>query len=212
MSYALSTTKRKFHRILGSISNSSDISLPLNSPQSNTSSSTTLTASHASPVKKPRLIRPQNDNLSLASQTAVGKIRAVNPTPPLSKQEGEKPHFTPWDRADFLQRLESFRHVYLWMFKPKAINEVQWAKRGWICVGKERVRCVSCAREVVIRLKDEELENEDEDKDDLPNEDWKAAARAQLTEKYAEMIISEHDEGCLWRARGCDSTIVDSLT
>ena len=91
------------------------------------------------------------------------------------------------------------------MSKPDKVNEVEWAKRGWRCVGRERVGCASCGKEVVIDLGhsytptgEEEKEHADDD------EDWKIAAHAQLVERYAGMIVTEHGEGCLWRIRGCD--------
>jgi hypothetical protein len=104
------------------------------------------------------------------------------------------------------------------MGKPEQINEVQWAKRGWTCVGKERVGCVGgCGREVVIKLEgDREERNErdqatteaqDQDREAFGediSEDWRESARDQLVDKYAEMIVTEHDGGCLWRRRGCD--------
>ncbi|KAL9115276.1 MAG: hypothetical protein Q9187_007349, partial [Circinaria calcarea] len=43
--------------------------------------------------------------------------------------------------------------------------------------------------------------------DESEGDDWRAAAQEQLVEKYAEMITTEHEEGCLWRVRGCDATI-----
>ena len=202
MSYALSTTKRKFHRILDSISNSSNTSLPLSSPEGSTST-TTLSASCEPPAKKPRFARPQRDHIPSVSRT-VSKEPAIPSSSTLHRQVLKKPHFTPWDRTDFLERLKSFRHVHMWLSKPTAINEVQWAKRGWMCIGKERIRCVGCAQEIVIRLENEELVEDVEGKDDPPDEDWRVAAQKQLVEKYTEMIISGHDEGCLWRARGCD--------
>ena len=74
-------------------------------------------------------------------------------------EERKPPNFAPWNRAQFLERLKSFRHVDKWMGKPEKINEVQWAKRGWICVGKERVGCVGgCGKEVVIKLVDDDGE------------------------------------------------------
>ena len=98
------------------------------------------------------------------------------------------------------------------MNKPEKINEVQWAKRGWSCVGKERVGCVGgCRKELVITLESSredkeyvdtrtaEQEEEEEDEDE-----WRAKAQAQLVEKYAEMVTTAHDGGCLWRRRGCD--------
>lgn len=126
--------------------------------------------------------------------------------------ERKPPNYAPWDRAQFQERLKSYRHVDKWMGKPEEINEVQWAKRGWSCVGKETVGCAGgCGKEVVITLEssreDKEnvnqktLEREEVDEDE---DDWREKAQAQLVEKYAEMIATAHDEGCLWRRRGCD--------
>lgn len=38
------------------------------------------------------------------------------------------------------------------MPKPTEINEVVWAKKGWKCSGAERVRCVTCNVELVVKL------------------------------------------------------------
>ena len=97
------------------------------------------------------------------------------------------------------------------MSKPEQVDEVQWAKRGWSCVGRERVGCVGgCAKEVVVKLEDDPLESSEDqeadrtEKDDDEEEDWREKAREQLVEKYAEMITTGHGGGCLWRRRGCD--------
>ena len=93
------------------------------------------------------------------------------------------------------------------MGKPEKINEVQWAKRGWSCVGKERVGCVGgCGKEVVIKLEDdgEQVQQDENETSADEDQDWREGAREQLIEKYAEMIVTGHDGGCLWRRRGCD--------
>lgn len=107
------------------------------------------------------------------------------------------------------------------MSKPERINEVEWAKRGWSCVGRDTVRCVGgCSHELVIKLegdpgetiKDtqaEEAKEEDEGEDD--EEDWREKAQEQLVEKYVEKIITGHGAGCLWRRRGCDGTAYTSI-
>lgn len=126
--------------------------------------------------------------------------------------ERNPPNFAPWDRAQFLERLKTYRHVDKWRGKPDKINEVQWAKHGWSCVGKERVACVGgCGKELVILLESsrEDKENGDErngEKEDAEedDDDWRDEAQAKLVEKYAEMVNSAHDGGCLWRRRGCD--------
>lgn len=99
------------------------------------------------------------------------------------------------------------------MTKPEQINEVQWAKRGWSCVGRERVGCVGgCGRELVIKLEDEPIKlvedhTEEEAEEQKDEGDWREKAQEQLVEKYAEMIVSEHEGGCLWRRKGCDGKI-----
>ncbi|MCJ1282409.1 hypothetical protein MMC26_001732 [Xylographa opegraphella] len=202
MAYALSTTKRKFHRILDSISNSSTTSLTPK-PQNENGSATTLTQY---PAKKARIVRPASVYATSTTQTESSEPikSSSDQTTPLKK----RPPFTPWDREDFLRRLETFRTPYLWMTKPDKVNEVQWARRGWICVGKDRVACSACRRELVMILEpDEPADCNGDDEVASGGEDWRSNAQTDLVEQYASMIITAHDEGCLWRRRGCDATI-----
>ena len=94
------------------------------------------------------------------------------------------------------------------MGKPERINEVQWSKRGWSCVGKERVGCVGgCGKEVVIKLEEPKRSKEDgEEQGDSEdeNESWRDEAQQQLVGKYAEIVSTGHEGSCLWRRRGCD--------
>ena len=126
--------------------------------------------------------------------------------------ESKSPNFAPWDRAQFLERLKTYRHVDKWMGKPEKISEVQWAKQGWSCTGKETVGCVGgCGKSVVVILEDsrEEKEMDDERPDDEQDDEdeWREKAQEELVEKYAVMISSAHEGGCLWRRRACDDTI-----
>ena len=233
---ALSTTKRKFHKILDSISNASSTSLVTKSNHDKSNASTTtLPATFDPPAKKPRIARPnsayvppstrmfesQPPNLRAAAATAK------QPAPIATMNEERKtPNFAPWDRGQFLERLKTYRHVDKWMGKPERINEVQWAKRGWSCVGKERVGCVGgCGKEVVIMLETVREERQDTEEtpdtekrplDEEENEDeWREKAQEQLVEKYEEMIVTSHDGGCLWMRKGCDGmryTVLTALT
>lgn len=231
---ALSTTKRKFHKILDSISNASSTSLATKSNHDKyNTSTTTLPATMDPPAKKPRIARPASAYVPpstriLASQSPnlrAAAVTAKQPTPMIAtmNEERKTPNFAPWDRGQFLERLKTYRHVDKWMGKPERINEVQWAKRGWSCVGKERVGCVGgCGKEVVITLEssreempdDEETQDtEERPSDEQEDEDeWREKAQEQLVEKYAEMIVTSHDGGCLWRRKGCDGTRDPSST
>lgn len=230
---ALSTTKRKFHKILDSISNASSTSLATKSNHDKyNASTTTLPATLDPPAKKPRIARPtsayvppstriltsQSPNLRAAAATA----KQATPIATMN-EERKTPNFAPWDRGQFLERLKTYRHVDKWMGKPERINEVQWAKRGWSCVGKERVGCVGgCGKEVVIMLEsskeerqstEETQDTEDRPADEEEDEDeWREKAQEQLVDKYAEMVVASHDGGCLWRRRGCDGMRHNFLT
>lgn len=137
-------------------------------------------------------------------------------------EERKTPNFAPWDRGQFLERLKTYRHVDKWTGKPERINEVQWAKRGWSCVGKERVGCVGgCGKEVVIILEDDREDRQDTDEKDTEKrpsdeeedeDDWREKAQEQLVEKYAEMVVTSHESGCLWRRKGCDGVFHTSMT
>ncbi|KAL9130087.1 MAG: hypothetical protein Q9217_001646 [Psora testacea] len=216
MPIALATTKRKFHRLLDSISNASSTSLATNHERNNASTAT-LPASLVHSAKKARVDRPRSA-YPPPSERAVTKPRPVSQLPTANRpttatnmdEEHKSPNFAPWDRGRFLERLKTYRHVDKWLGKPDKINEVEWAKRGWSCVGKETVRCVGgCDSEVVIKLEDDvpDLQREGGDKstkEEEEEEEWREEAQKQLVEKYTEMIPGGHDGGCLWRRRGCD--------
>lgn len=191
MPYALITTKRKFNKILDSISNSSNPTLDLRDNQ--------LPA-----AKKPRLSQP-----AVLLQSSPNHVPSNTPGTTMTDDDHRPPNFAPWDRTQFLQRLETFRHVDKWMGKPEKVNEVQWARRGWSCIGKERVGCVGgCGKEAVIKLEEDGTASQDRsgevsaDAEDQGN--WREDAQNELCMKYAEIIITGHEVNCLWRIRGYD--------
>lgn len=164
MSYAVESKKRKFHRVLESISKPAN---PDNASKS--SPATPATAKDRLPanlsIKKVRL--SSNDQSDLASvRNSLSNIS--RPTDRSSSTSSNKrPTFAPWDREIFLERLETFRRVDRWSSKPTPINEVQWAKHGWVCKDTMRVSCVSgCGGSVVVKLPDEidELDGYDVEK------------------------------------------------
>lgn len=185
MPYALITTKRKFNKILDSISNSSDPNINLRDNQ-------------LQEAKKPRL-----------SHSSLTHVPSKTSGSTMTGDDHRPPNFAPWDRTQFLQRLETFRHVDKWMGKPEKVNEVQWARRGWSCIGKERVGCVGgCEKEVVIQLEEDRTaiqERSDEMSADAEDQGhWRESAQDELCMKYADIIITGHEINCLWRNRGYD--------
>ena len=213
MPTALSTTKRKFHKLLDSISNASSTSLPLQHDKFNASTST-LPAQTDNPSKKLCITRPRSAHVPQSTNLLHSPSRpirspavATTQTTPVNTRStnAARPNFAPWDRGQFLSRLKTFRHVDKWTGKPDKISEVEWARRGWSCIGKETVGCVGgCAKEVMIQLEDAPQEDENEAEKEEEEEDWRKDAQEQLVEEYSEMISTAHEESCLWRRRGCD--------
>jgi hypothetical protein len=67
------------------------------------------------------------------------------------------PKYSPSDRGELLKRLATFQEITDWTPKPDRVSEVEWAKRGWMCQGKERVRCTLCHKELVVKLNRREV-------------------------------------------------------
>ncbi len=158
MSYAVASKKRKFNRVLDSISNPN-----LRKP-SNANDSAAVMESVTSPtIKKIRLSQSfEPDNTTIKPSKSSISRRS------LSSAASLRPNFVPWDRDRFLERLETFRKVDRWSPKPSAINEVEWAKRGWSCTDVMRVACVGgCGHSVVVKFPGDIDEVEDYDSDKI---------------------------------------------
>ncbi|KFX90655.1 hypothetical protein V490_06343, partial [Pseudogymnoascus sp. VKM F-3557] len=195
----MNNTKRKFNALLNSIGSSSSDDLTRTTKQARTSYDLTRSAT-------------SSPNLSTSSRTAAVarmsktelKFAAANSGKARGTDEPvTKPSFLPGDREDFLERLATFRNLTDWMPKPPKVNEVAWAKRGWACQRLERVRCVTCNVEIMVKLNKQEDENGKLIKFAGMESDIEQA----LVDKYAELIITSHDALCPWRKRGCDDSI-----
>ncbi|KAG5294211.1 C3HC zinc finger domain-containing protein [Histoplasma ohiense] len=207
MSYALVTKKRKFHRVLDSLSGA-NLQRSSNASSSTTTPHATQTDSNT-PKQCPTIKRVRvASSGSVTNPDGMVARKSVSNTSLDSSQQPSpqpRPNFVPWDRERFLERLETFRRVDRWSPKPAPINEVQWAKRGWSCVDVMRVECVGgCGCAVVVKLP-EDVDDVGEDEADKIIE--RREVEARLVEEYSKLISDGHAERCPWRKSGCDDTI-----
>lgn len=156
MSYALETKKRKFTRVLESISK------PLTLGDGTTKAAKDpITAARERLADSASIKRVRVGDDAVTSKTTLSRSPRVSSSSP-----SVRPNFVPWDRDRFLERLETFRPVTRWSSKPAPINEVEWAKRGWSCTDYMRVACVGgCGATLVVKLPDETDDFEDLDSD-----------------------------------------------
>lgn len=199
MSYAIETKKRKFERILETLTDS--VSIPSKGPLNPITNVSTSSISHASTSDSSKRRRITPNSTITRGQPSITSLTT---------------QYLPSSRAAFLQRLETFRNVTRWRIpSTSAINAAKWAKRGWICEGSDTVSCPSCRESVFVDLEvgesavpnnetedskeDQELDDEMANMEDLVYEG--------LVKRYCDMIVNAHDDGCPWRRRGCDSSI-----
>ncbi|TVY31040.1 mRNA export factor, partial [Lachnellula hyalina] len=206
----MNATKRKFNALLSGIGNKSTTSL--SSKEVNNASRTDLTPASDpdSQAKKRRTsnsdsISSQNTSHVTSRLLTKSSTKAMPHTKSTSLATAvvttESPKYTPWDREQFLKRLKSFSNLTDWTPKPARVNEVEWAKRGWVCQKFERVRCCLCNVEILVKLNKKEVDGKEEPVYVAQN------IEDALVDKYVELIVTSHEENCLWRKRGCDDSI-----
>ena len=166
----MNATKRKFNALLNGIGNKSATSLP---PKDvNNVSYITLppamgqtAAGDGDSLVKRRRVSPST---SSSAKDGLSKPTSSNMTHKKSSSlasgtlETETLKYAPWDRAAFLARLKSFSNITDWTPKPARVNEVEWAKRGWVCQKLERVRCCLCNVEILVKLNRKEVDGREE--------------------------------------------------
>ncbi|KAI1338765.1 zf-C3HC-domain-containing protein [Xylariaceae sp. FL0016] len=125
-----------------------------------------------------------------------------SPSTGRKKAPMEPPKYSPSDRDELIRRLGTFQELTEWTPKPDRVNEIEWAKRGWICGGKERVRCELCNKELVVKTSKREVEGKE----------VSVAVGSEIEEglvkKYAGLIVEAHQDECPWRKHGCDDTLL----
>lgn len=208
----MNATKRKFNALLNSIGSRP----PSNSSKEDSACQSDSNLSQRKDQPKKRRVsdlitelnksnrKPPRSDTSLYQKDSLVSVNLKGSSSSLKKSEdasNEPAKYAPWDRDNFLRRLKSFSSISDWTPKPAAVNEVEWAKRGWVCQKFERVRCCSCDVEIVVKLNRKEVDGKEEPV-------YVAHAIDELlVEKYVKLIITSHRENCLWRIRGCDNTI-----
>ncbi|KAK4507396.1 hypothetical protein PRZ48_001131 [Zasmidium cellare] len=224
MPEAIATTKRKFYKALDALSAAGTAPSTQTASQSTGSTSSTKRSSAAAFDEARERVRKR-----LRQSTSTDSLNSFTPNTsvislagkPTARSAGSPsrppPNYSPWSQETFLARLKTFRSVSLWHPKPDAINEVEWAKRGWICVDVNTVACRGgCNRRVVVsvdvakqaeRAEQAEQSDGDEEQQDDDEEEEESSLEQALTERYKSQIVEGHAPTCLWRQEGCKDDI-----
>ena len=161
----MNATKRKFNTLLNGIGNKSSTSLVSGEANNASQDDSISPGDFESQAKKRRI----STSPSIANNpSSIPRPHTSTSTPPAMKHKKSAslatraPKYAPWDRIEFLKRLKSFSNLTDWTPKPARVNEVEWAKRGWVCQKFERVRCSFCNVEILVKLNRKEVNGKEE--------------------------------------------------
>ncbi|CAM1505734.1 Fc.00g113710.m01.CDS01 [Cosmosporella sp. VM-42] len=215
----MNATKRKFNALLQGLGTSrsrttddSSSNANLHSPSQPTASSRPATRAAGLEAeilqKRRRLGLPdstapilRSPSLIDLSSTSPGARKPAKQADVATKTELPA-RYSPTDRGELLKRLGTFQEITDWTPKPDGVNEVEWAKRGWVCHGKETVRCLLCYKELVVKLNRKLVDGKEVPV--LVSSEIEDA----LVAKYTDLMVTSHQEDCLWRKRGCDDSLL----
>ncbi|USW48236.1 Putative Zinc finger, C3HC, nuclear-interacting partner of ALK/Rsm1 [Septoria linicola] len=229
MPEAIATTKRKFYKALDSLTNNSTATTH-DSQSLTTNNKRTSAAAAAFDEARERArkrLRQSTSTTSLAnnegspSVISLPRPTSVKLRPKSGIESRAPPNFSPWSQESFLARLKTYSSVSTWYPKSDPISEVEWAKRGWVCIDVNTVACRGgCERRVVVSLETtrrklgqkteghgsrDESQKEDDDDDD--DEAEAAALEEALAERYKDEIVDGHSSSCMWHKAGCKDDI-----
>lgn len=209
----MNATKRKFNALINGIGNKSTTTLSSQEVNNVQNNDADLQAKKRRLSDK-GLFTSSIDMPSSVKRKSLATMKHKKAASSTTAAAAEPPKYAPWDREAFLKRLKSFSNLTDWTPKPARVNEVEWAKRGWVCQKLERVRCCLCNVEILVKLNQKEVEGKEQPvyvaekigglRSSSIEGDSDSTVEEALVDKYVELIVSSHDEGCLWRKRGCD--------
>ncbi|KAL2174561.1 C3HC zinc finger-like-domain-containing protein [Thermothelomyces heterothallicus CBS 202.75] len=151
-----------------------------------------------------RSVPPAITTTTTVSNVTLRKWTPGSASPAPDPRDGlpPPPKYCPGDRDQLLRRLATFQELTDWAPKPDRVNEVEWARRGWVCQGKERVKCVLCGRELAVKVNRKEVDGK-EIAVLIASE-----VAESVVDTYVRLIVEAHAEDCLWRKRGCDDSLL----
>ncbi|KAG0210458.1 hypothetical protein BGX28_009268 [Mortierella sp. GBA30] len=88
----------------------------------------------------------------LVSSASTASAGSESDSTLAEKKVLDRKRYMPWSRDQFHERLETFKPS-TWFDKPKMVNAVECAKRGWINTGDDRLECCGgCGGIVIVRV------------------------------------------------------------
>ncbi|KAL2476499.1 IAP-like protein 1 [Abeliophyllum distichum] len=102
-----------------------------------------------------------------------------------------QPSCRPWERGDLLRRLSTFKPAN-WFGKPKAASVLSCARRGWVNLDVDKIKCESCG----VNLKF------------ISSATWTLSEADSAGEVFARKLDGGHKVNCPWVGNSCAESLV----
>lgn len=96
----------------------------------------------------------------------------------------------PWERADLLKRLATFKPAN-WSGKPKVASSLACARRGWINVDVDTIACEACGANISFVI----------------HSYWTCDEAQSASEAFAEQLDTGHRVTCPWKGNNCSESL-----
>ncbi|CAI9757140.1 unnamed protein product [Fraxinus pennsylvanica] len=102
-----------------------------------------------------------------------------------------QPSCRPWERGDLLRRLSTFKPAN-WFGKPKAASALACARRGWVSVDVDKIKCESCGASLKF----------------ISSATWTPSEADIAGEDFAQKLDGGHKVNCPWVGNICAESLV----
>ncbi|XP_057867659.1 uncharacterized protein LOC131074919 isoform X3 [Cryptomeria japonica] len=101
-----------------------------------------------------------------------------------------EPSCRPWERADLLKRLATYKPAN-WSGKPKVASSLACARKGWVNVDVDTIACEACGVHLNFAM----------------SSSWTDDKAQSTGEAFAEQLQSGHRGTCPWKENSCSESL-----
>ncbi|KAH9318648.1 hypothetical protein KI387_020417, partial [Taxus chinensis] len=102
-----------------------------------------------------------------------------------------QPSCRPWERADLLKRLATYKPA-TWSGKHKVASSLACARRGWVNVDVDTIACEACSAYLSFAM----------------SPFWTNDEAISASEAFAEQLDTGHRGTCPWKGNSCSESLV----
>eukprot|EP00257_Ricinus_communis_P024393 XP_015584587.1 uncharacterized protein LOC8264548 isoform X1 [Ricinus communis] len=150
-----------------------------------------LFSSPSKPLTNPSRGKKRPNQESALALVERGDVAVIAPSRQ-SLSAAEAPLCRPWDRGDLMRRAATFKSM-TWFAKPRVVNAVNCARRGWINLEMDIIGCEACGARLLFST---------------PSS-WSQQQVEKAAMVFSLKLDSGHKLHCPWIDNVCDERLAE---